>query len=218
MPAGTTVYYCYEVTNTGDVTLGLHTLADDVLGTIFSGLNYVLTPGSSVNTVQAGLSIPYVVNTTTTNTGTWTAYNAGPVDVATDTASATVTVAAPPDIDVAPTSLAATQDPDTTTTQQLTISNLGGLDLTWQLFEEPAEGLKAAVVAYEPPAVPVDPEAALAAELSGLEEPAPKAVGPRDPAAAARAKRLLLHPGSPADPGLDQRPRDGLRSDHRRPG
>ena len=31
--AGTTVYYCYEVTNTGDVTLNLHDLTDDVLGT-----------------------------------------------------------------------------------------------------------------------------------------------------------------------------------------
>jgi hypothetical protein len=93
--AGTTVYYCYEVTNTGDVTLNLHDLSDDVLGTIFTGLNYALTPGSSVNTVAAGLSIPYVVNTTTTNTGTWTAYNAGPIDVATATASATVNVVVP---------------------------------------------------------------------------------------------------------------------------
>ena len=28
---GTTVYYCYEVTNTGDVTFEFHTLEDDVL-------------------------------------------------------------------------------------------------------------------------------------------------------------------------------------------
>jgi hypothetical protein len=85
--------------------------------------------------------------------------------------------------------------PNTTTTQTLTISNLGGLDLTWELFEEPAEGPKAAVVYDVPTAAPVDPEAALAAELSGLEEAAPKAIGPRDPAAAARAKRLLLTDG-----------------------
>ena len=91
--AGTTVYYCYEVTNTGDVTLNLHDLTDDVLGTIFTGLAYSLAPGASVNTVAAGLSIPYVVNSTTTNTGTWTAYNAGPVNLVTATASATVDVA-----------------------------------------------------------------------------------------------------------------------------
>jgi malate dehydrogenase len=34
-----------------------------------------LSPGSSVNTVAAGLSIPYVANAPTTNTATWTAYN-----------------------------------------------------------------------------------------------------------------------------------------------
>jgi hypothetical protein len=89
--AGTTVYYCYTVTNTGDVTLNLHDLSDDVLGTIFSGLAYALTPGSSVNTVAAGLSIPYVANAPTTNTATWTAYNQGGPSV-TDEASAFVDV------------------------------------------------------------------------------------------------------------------------------
>ncbi len=90
--AGTTVYYCYTVTNTGDVTLNLHDLDDDVLGTIFSGLNYALTPGSSVNTVAAGLSIPYVANASVTNEATWTAYIPdGPS--ATATATATVNVA-----------------------------------------------------------------------------------------------------------------------------
>jgi hypothetical protein len=89
---GTTVYYCYEVTNTGNITLTLHDLADDQLGTIFTGLNYALAPGASVNTVDAGLSIPAVINVTTTNIGTWTAYNPGPADTATANASATVTV------------------------------------------------------------------------------------------------------------------------------
>lgn len=88
---GTTVYYCYTVTNTGNVTLNLHDLADDSLGTIFSGLNYALTPGSSVNTVAAGLSIPSVINTTTTNTATWTAFSAAGAQ-ASATASATVIV------------------------------------------------------------------------------------------------------------------------------
>ncbi len=89
---GTTVYYCYTVTNTGNVTLNLHDLVDDELGTIFTGLNYALTPGSNVNTVAAGLSIPAVINTTTTNTATWTAYNAGAANQTTAQASATVIV------------------------------------------------------------------------------------------------------------------------------
>ena len=88
---GTTVYYCYTVTNTGNVTLNLHDLTDTVLGTIFSGVNYALTPGSSANTVALGLSIPYVANATTTNTATWTAYNPEAAS-ATASASATVTV------------------------------------------------------------------------------------------------------------------------------
>jgi hypothetical protein len=90
--AGTTVYYCYTVTNTGDVTLNLHDLSDDVLGTLFSGLNYALAPGDSVNTVAAGLSIPYVANDSVTNSATWTAYNQGGPSVSA-TATATVTVA-----------------------------------------------------------------------------------------------------------------------------
>ena len=91
VPEGTTVYYCYTVANTGDVTLNLHNLVDNPLGTIFSGLNYALTPGSSVNTVAAGLSIPAVMNVTTVNTATWTAYNTGgPSVTATDTARVTV--------------------------------------------------------------------------------------------------------------------------------
>ncbi len=45
---GTDVYYCYEVTNTGTITLGLHDLADDQLGTILSGFPFTLTPGASV--------------------------------------------------------------------------------------------------------------------------------------------------------------------------
>ncbi|MDV7390296.1 hypothetical protein RZS08_03030, partial [Arthrospira platensis SPKY1] len=67
VPAGTEVYYCYTVTNTGDVTLNLHDLDDDVLGTILAGFNFALAPGASVNTVAAGLSIPYVANASVTN-------------------------------------------------------------------------------------------------------------------------------------------------------
>jgi len=90
---GTTVYYCYTITNnTSDRTFTLHDLVDDQLGTIFTGLNYTLTPGSSVSTVAAGLSLAAVITTTTTNTATWTAYNAAAPDPISARASATVNV------------------------------------------------------------------------------------------------------------------------------
>jgi len=92
VPQGTQVYYCYEVTNTGSVTLTLHDLADDRLDALFTGLAYDLAPGASIDTVTAGLSISETVTATITNTATWTAYNPGPADDATATASATVYV------------------------------------------------------------------------------------------------------------------------------
>lgn len=91
---GTTVYYCYTVTNTGDVTLNLHDLGDSELGTTFTGLNYALAPGASVNTVAAGLMISAVIDVTTVNTATWTAYNDAIVTATAD-ATATVTVVNP---------------------------------------------------------------------------------------------------------------------------
>ena len=91
---GTTVYYCYTVTNTGDVAFALHDLVDDQLGTILTGLNYALAPGASVNTVTAGLSISAVINVATTNVATWTAYNSAPGDGAQAQATAVVQVSA----------------------------------------------------------------------------------------------------------------------------
>ena len=91
---GTTVYYCYTVTNTGTVAFDLHTLTDNVLGTIFNLFPYTLAPGATVNTVQAGVPIPYVANATTTNVGTWLAYNPTGGQ-ATAVATATVTVQQP---------------------------------------------------------------------------------------------------------------------------
>ena len=96
-----------QVTNTGNVTFATHDLSDDVLGTSFTGLDSTLAPGAA--STPPGLSIPHVINTTTTNVGTWTAHNAGPVAAATATASATVTVVVPPNIDVSPLSAASTQ-------------------------------------------------------------------------------------------------------------
>ncbi len=85
--AGTTVYYCYTVTNTGNITLPLHDLVDDQLGTILSGFAYDLAPGESVDTVAAGLTISATIMADTMNTATWTAYDdAGTMAMATDSA------------------------------------------------------------------------------------------------------------------------------------
>lgn len=89
---GATVYYCYTVTNTGNITLPLHDLEDDMLGTIFTGLAYDLAPGASVDTVAAGLTISATAMADMTNTATWTAYdNAGMMATASDSATVMVT-------------------------------------------------------------------------------------------------------------------------------
>ena len=46
---GTTVYYCYTVTNTGNVTFTSHDLSDDQLGTLLTGFAYTLEPGASTS-------------------------------------------------------------------------------------------------------------------------------------------------------------------------
>jgi subtilisin family serine protease len=89
--AGTEVFYCYFVTNTGNVTFSRHDLIDDQLGVIFSGFEYDLLPGESLNTVEAGISASLVAWHTTVNNAVWTAYSEE--DLATSTsASAVVTV------------------------------------------------------------------------------------------------------------------------------
>ncbi|MCB9141397.1 MAG: proprotein convertase P-domain-containing protein [Anaerolineales bacterium] len=76
VPSGTDVTYCYTVENTGDVTLNLHDLDDSELGNLFTGFPYALTPGSSVFVTETA-----TINVTTVNTGTWTAYNAGELEI-----------------------------------------------------------------------------------------------------------------------------------------
>ena len=90
VPAGAAVTYCYEVENTGEVTLNLHDLDDSELGSILSGLSYAMSPGASVFLTQTA-----IITATTVNTATWTAYNAGPTDVITAIDTATVTLAVP---------------------------------------------------------------------------------------------------------------------------
>ena len=83
--SSTTVYYCYSVTNTGDVTLPLHTVVDDHLGTIMGpNAPYDLGPGMSYWFTQSA-----VITQSTTNVVTWTA-SLVTGEMISDTASATV--------------------------------------------------------------------------------------------------------------------------------
>jgi hypothetical protein len=84
---GTEVYYCYEVSNTGDVALTLHDLDDSQLGAILTGFPFNLAPGASAFLTQSATILE-----TTVNSATWTAYNPGPSDVASATDTATVVV------------------------------------------------------------------------------------------------------------------------------
>ena len=132
--SGTEVYYCYEVTNTGDLTLEVHDLDDSELGTILSGFSFTLTPGSSVNTVDAGLTVSAVITSMTVNTATWTAsVIGGPSAQSTD--SATVNIA-DPDITVNPMSLYSQQLENTIVVDQLDIGNVGAGVLNWTIAED----------------------------------------------------------------------------------
>ncbi len=88
-PGGGQVTYCYEVTNTGSITLTRHDLVDSELGVLLSDFPFTLAPGAAAFLTQNA-----TINITTINTADWTAYNPGPVDVAVASDTATVNVAA----------------------------------------------------------------------------------------------------------------------------
>ncbi|NJN54244.1 MAG: hypothetical protein HC804_05470 [Anaerolineae bacterium] len=90
VPAGTAVFYCYRVTNTGTISLTRHDLEDSEMGVIFTDFPYTLLPGASAFITQTT-----TILTDTVNSATWTAYNPGPTDVVSSTAVATVTLAIP---------------------------------------------------------------------------------------------------------------------------
>ena len=135
VPAGEEVAYCYTVTNTGGVTLTLHTLEDSVLGVLLTDFPYDLGPGASTFITESA-----VITETTVNTATWTAINPGPADVAVAYATARV-IALLPEIVVTPAALAAETGPHETATRMLAIRNDGFHGLNWTItFAEEACG------------------------------------------------------------------------------
>jgi uncharacterized repeat protein (TIGR01451 family) len=87
---GETVYYCYTVTNSGNVTLTQHSLVDDQLGTITNTLSTLLLPGQTISTVALGFSVSAQIEEQTTNFATWTAV--AQTEALSTTATSTATV------------------------------------------------------------------------------------------------------------------------------
>lgn len=85
---GTAVTYCYEVQNTGNISLTSHSLVDDQLGQILNNFPFNLEPDAS-----AFLTSTATITLTTINSATWSASNNGVNASASDTA--TVDVIAP---------------------------------------------------------------------------------------------------------------------------
>ena len=92
--AGTTVYYCYTVKNTGNTTLDNNILSDDKLGLtiLFDASQLTLAPGEMADTVSLGTSnLQAVIMTDTMNTAAWIASSAlGTAPTVTDTAKVNV--------------------------------------------------------------------------------------------------------------------------------
>jgi hypothetical protein len=89
VPPGTDILFCYSVVNVGPITLTRHDLADSA-ATIFTDRPLVLEPEIGVWLVELRRA-----DATTTNNAQWTAYNPGPVDVASDFDSSAITVTEP---------------------------------------------------------------------------------------------------------------------------
>lgn len=91
---GTDVFYCYTATNTGDVTLDLHTVVDDQLGTVLGpGAAQTLTPTASYWFTATAL-----ITQTTVNSATWSATDATGGNGVSASDTATVTQDAPTDV------------------------------------------------------------------------------------------------------------------------
>lgn len=92
--AGTPIHYCYEVTNTGDVTFTHHDLAATQLGSLLSNYPAMLAPGDSLTGSQ---TIPAAGTGTLNPHFTWAAkIDASGTVTASASQAVTVTVTPPP--------------------------------------------------------------------------------------------------------------------------
>lgn len=90
LPAGSDVFPCYMIENTGNAPLSRHDLVDSRLGTLLSDFPFTLIPGAS-----AFLNLVASSPAGGSWTATWTAYNPGPFEQVTDIDGLAVTVLPP---------------------------------------------------------------------------------------------------------------------------
>ncbi|HSH05436.1 MAG TPA: zinc-dependent metalloprotease family protein [Anaerolineae bacterium] len=128
-----------------------------------------LAPTSGSNGVNSGTTVSFNFNSTGLAAGNYNAnFCIDSNDAGSPTSvplSLTVQSVPPPVIGVEPTSLATTLAPDTQTTLPLTISNTGGDDLTWMIFED-----QSSLVSRDVDAGLVDPVTGAAQTASVAEE------------------------------------------------
>ncbi|MDM8527970.1 FG-GAP-like repeat-containing protein [Anaerolineales bacterium HSG24] len=130
---GTEVTYCYEVINTGNVTLDTHTLADNKLGTLLNSVNYTLAPGNR-----------YIYSTTTTigsdtiNTAQWIASDGSNVITVTDIATVTVMTPTIYGVDISPNQTTSSAPGDLSYTVQIT--NTGNTTDTFDITTVSSKG------------------------------------------------------------------------------
>lgn len=89
-----TVYVCYTITNEGQLGIPIHDLSDSVNGVVLDDLAFDLAPGTSVDTVAAGVALAVEVNADTTFDAAWEGFR-GSTRVATATATANVVYEVP---------------------------------------------------------------------------------------------------------------------------
>jgi hypothetical protein len=118
--AGTVVYYCYTVVNTGDIMLPDHTITDTVFGHIDTFI-YDLMPGEVESVIY-----PQTITETVVSVVSWTASHAG-VGVSA-TAEDTITVVVYSyGVVLTPATAAQSAAPGGTVTYTLSITNTGNI-------------------------------------------------------------------------------------------
>lgn len=153
------VTYCYEVTNTGTLTLTTHNLVDSELGQLLTDFEFDLAPGASVF-----ITVTATISATTVNTATWSAYTTVPEDgtEATDSATVIISGSEDPAIVVSPDALTATVMTGASLSVPLTISNTGAAPLEWTITEAMPTCVAPAALSWadaDPPAGTTDPGA-----------------------------------------------------------
>lgn len=147
---GTRVFRCYRATNTGPIPLTTHSVEDSQAGLIWDRQNFVLAPGASLTTLDAGLSLGGRADNNTTVNVTWTASALTPTLVTSATSETRVlvmqaTAALTKTVGVRVSGCAQHSDtvvPDGATTRFcIVIANTGNMPLVRHTLADPALAL-----------------------------------------------------------------------------